>query len=116
MATHEAAAYLYQFSRVPPISRSRTLGAFHGLEIAYVFGNLREGSGFDQTDQALSRTMMACWTSFAATGQPAAPGLEAWPAYDPAADKHLDFGDTCSVKSGMFKEACEALSKQTKNR
>ncbi|RPI29939.1 MAG: carboxylesterase family protein, partial [Actinomycetota bacterium] len=92
-----AAAYLYHFVRVPPAVGD--LGAFHGLEIPYVFGNpvlVLDVTG--GVDGELSRAMMRYWVSFARDGDPnAASGtgeqsdaaLPSWPAYDPATDRCL---------------------------
>jgi para-nitrobenzyl esterase len=111
MAAKPSKAYLYQFTRVPPIEAAKRLGAFHGLEIAYVFGNLRPGAGWADHDPQLSRTMSACWVQFAAIGDPNREGLPRWPAYEPAADSHLEFGDKIEVKSGLYREACDLLDR-----
>ncbi|MHB9107125.1 MAG: carboxylesterase/lipase family protein [Armatimonadota bacterium] len=97
-------AYLYHFTRVPPALRTRGLGAAHGMEIPYVFNNLPRF--MSQEDKQLAAAMSACWVQFAKTGNPNAPGLPAWPAYD-AADRYLEFGDAITVKSGLYQEACD---------
>ena len=107
-------AYFYEFSRVPP-GASR-LGAFHALDIGYVFGNLMPilpspGAYFDDTDKALSAAMMGYWTRFAATGDPNQPGLTPWPAYDAKAERYLDLGDKIEAKSGFYSEACPLFQK-----
>ena len=112
MARHGGRAYLYHFTRVPPIEAARKLGAFHGLEIAYAFGNLREGAGFNETDRKLSAEMMARWTRFATAGDPNGRDLPAWPAYNPQADPYMEFGDACAMKTGLYKEACEAIAER----
>jgi len=86
----KAPAYLYHFEHAPPLPAGRaydegtaaTLGAFHGAEIAYVFGNL-DATGWMITDADwnLSRTLQACWCRFAATGNPNGAGVPHWPAF-----------------------------------
>ncbi len=105
MAKVKSPAYFYQFTRVPP--GAKLLGAFHALDINYVFGNfipilspLKADKYFDDTDRALSESMMSYWASFAAAGDPNKEGLPQWPVYD-AAGQYLEFGDTIQVKSGM---------------
>jgi para-nitrobenzyl esterase len=56
---------------------STALGAAHGLEIAFVFGNFGGGLGLDMYDEAsipardeLSRQMMSYWAEFAYAGKP----------------------------------------------
>ena len=97
-------AYLYHFTRVPPALGTRGLGAAHGIEIPYVFDNLPRFMRAE--DRQLAATMSACWVQFAKTGDPNAPGLPAWPAYDEK-DSYLEFGDTIAVKSGLYTEACD---------
>ena len=65
-----APAFLYQFTRVP---FDNPLGAFHGVEIPYVFGNTEPFELLGQIEQAdldLSAAIMDYWTRFAATGDP----------------------------------------------
>lgn len=122
MASKESPAYMYHFTRVPPNERAQRHGAFHGLEIVYVFGNLPEAGGFDKTDRELSDSMKACWTRFAATGNPnpspggGLPVAPDWPAYDAEADKHMEFGNVPKVKSGLYKDACDQIERSLKSR
>ncbi len=74
------AVYRYYFTAVPP-SPKQTIGAFHGAEIPFVFG---EGLPmFPVADDAhlLEREMGDRWFAFAATGVPDSPGRDPWPAY-----------------------------------
>ena len=109
-------AYLYQFTRLPELTRARKLGCCHALEIAYVFGNLPRELGYNEKDEALSKVMRGYWTRFARTGDPNGEGLPAWPAYAQEKDEHLELGDEIKVKSGLFKEACDILERNVHNR
>jgi len=42
--------------------------------------------------------MRTYWTQFAKTGNPNAPGLFDWPAYDARVDQYLDLGRTIRVR------------------
>jgi len=95
-------AYLYQFTRIPNTDDAKKLGAYHGIEIRYVFGNLNEAEGYNDKDLDLSRTMMDCWVNFARTGNPNGPALPDWPSYDRQADRSLEFGDVIKVKEHLM--------------
>jgi len=120
------AAYLYHFARRPPAVGD--LGAFHGLEIPYVFGNpvlMLDVTG--GVDGELSAAMMRYWVSFArdgdpngpvpadgdlqdpapADGDPNAAGLPPWPAYDPSTDRCLILDAVIEAGPAPYAEACD---------
>ncbi|MBM4037291.1 MAG: carboxylesterase family protein [Planctomycetes bacterium] len=107
MAKCRSPAYLYHFTRVPPAERLKKLGAFHALEIGYIFGTIEGRPGFAEPDRALSATMRKGWTRFARTGDPNGEGLPRWPAYAREADQCLEFGDEVKVRAGLYREACD---------
>ncbi|MBQ86918.1 MAG: carboxylesterase [Gammaproteobacteria bacterium] len=95
-------AYVYYFSRPVPVFRlympsmpdlagdggGRSLGAYHSGELAYVFDNLGTvGIGWESDDYLLSATIADYWFNFAKSGNPNAPGLPYWPAYEPTKDE-----------------------------
>lgn len=100
---------MYRFSRVPGTQLARQAGAFHGVDLAYVFGNMAAASGYDATDLELSRQMMGSWVNFARTGEPNGPGLPRWPAYDAASERHLEFGDSVEARAGLCGEQCDFI-------
>lgn len=72
-------AYRWDWDEEPSVlgyDLSVALGAAHGLEIAFVFGEFEEGLGLeyiypgDESQHALSRSMMSYWAEFAYTGSP----------------------------------------------
>jgi para-nitrobenzyl esterase len=101
-------AYLYYFSYVPEAIRGQVLGAGHGAEVAYVFGNLPSTSitraaddhrtgprtipAATAADEAISRAMRAYWVAFARNGDPGDAGGPRWPAETAAHDALLEFG------------------------
>jgi para-nitrobenzyl esterase len=99
--------FVYQFTRVP---LDNPLGAFHGVEIPYVFGNADLFSmlgTIEQADYDLSAAIMGYWTRFAATGDPNGEGAPAWPRYETATDQHLELGDTIRSGAGLYQAACD---------
>ena len=75
-----SSAWLYVFNHAPEVEEyGRSLGAFHGAEIAYIFGN---GSDlWDDEDRQLSALMQSYWVNFAISWSPNGDGLPMWPAY-----------------------------------
>lgn len=74
------------------------LRSTHALEIPFVFGVVdRPGNELflgpvDDEVVALSDACAAAWTSFAATGEPSAPGLPVWPTWDQARRSTAELG------------------------
>ncbi len=106
-------AYLYLFSRTTRDERAESLGAFHGLEIMYVFGNLDKVQlqGLEEDDRALSETVMAYWTNFARNGDPNGEGVPEWPAYDGGGAYYQILGTKVETGSGFFQQAYDLVKK-----
>ena len=58
-------AYLFQFARRPDTALARRIGAHHGVELAYVFGNMTAADGYTESDRKLSQVVMDYWMNFA---------------------------------------------------
>ncbi len=108
-AAHGRKAYLYLFSRVSPGAEKRKIGAYHGAETAYVFGNMAGTVGLDEVDHQLARKLCDAWAQFVKTGDPNVPDLVVWPAYDPKADEWLEIGDDLHVAKEVRKARLDAL-------
>ena len=68
--------------------RGFPFGAFHGWELAFLWDLSAADFGYPPLtaeQQALSRQMVAYWTSFARTGDPNGPGSPRWAALSPGA-------------------------------
>ena len=100
-----APAYLYQFTRVPP--GGDALGAYHGVELSYVFGSRLPWLPQAPADEELATLMQRYWAAFATTGKPEAESLAAWPAHDPASDRHLELGPSVATSAGLAQPACD---------
>lgn len=99
-ASAGGAAYAYLFTWTPPLV-GNWLGSFHGLEIPFVFGTVRDGPlrhtlARLRSVRDLSNALQQAWIAFAATGDPCHGALPAWPRYD-AADRKTMLLDTRST-------------------
>lgn len=91
-------AFVYRFDRSVPGRGQPILGAFHSLEIPYVFGTLQSPSfnwlPFDSTDRTLSRAVESYWTNFAKSGDPNGPGLPPWAAWNDGQEPYISFSQS----------------------
>ena len=63
-------AHAYHFTHVMEVDPYEELGAFHGLDVLFVFGNFPEDASPGEADLP-SHAMQGAWGSFAHTGIPA---------------------------------------------
>lgn len=72
--------FVYSFEQIPglPFIDLLNLGAFHGLEIAYVFGSIPPPSS---ADADVGQRMREFWTRFAERGKPKATATKGWPRF-----------------------------------
>jgi para-nitrobenzyl esterase len=111
VAEHGAAgrrAYLYHFTRVPNVSQLAGLGAFHGVELFYLFDHYPEGSpgSFGEVDRKITAAMQEAWVGFAETRRPD-PGDLDWPVYSPETGMALELGESVSVVAGWRADRCD---------
>jgi para-nitrobenzyl esterase len=93
--------FVYRFDRSIPGKGEAELGAFHSLEVPYVFGSLqdREWQWLPSTaaDASLSDLLQAYWTNFAKTSNPNTAGLPNWPAWSDEKKEFLVVNQDASV-------------------
>jgi para-nitrobenzyl esterase len=96
--TGHSKVFYYYFAHHPPApaeerfveNLGKDLGAYHGAELAYVFGNFVPPEWpWTGTDRELAQTISQYWVNFATSGDPNSPGLPQWPAFDPNASSVL---------------------------
>ncbi len=105
-------AYVYLFSWKTPL-----LGAAHGMDVPFVFGNLGGKAaepfiGPAEGAEALSLAMRTAWTSFARDGKPRVSGGPEWPPYDPEGRAVMVFDGEVRVEYdpyGAEREAWKGL-------
>jgi para-nitrobenzyl esterase len=95
--------FLYRFDRSIPGKGEAELGAFHSLEIPYVFGVLHDPTWqwlpFTPDDAALSNLIQTYWTNFAKSGNPNAEGLPNWPAWSDGKKEFLEIRKDGSISA-----------------
>jgi len=91
--------YPYYFTHTPPGDDKGVLGAFHAMEIGYVFGMDFLSPLSRESDKTLSDTMMNYWVNFATSGNPNGAGLPQWNTYNSNADQWLEFNDKTGMQS-----------------
>lgn len=104
--------YRYFFTEVPDAPTSAAYGAFHGLELLYVFSTL-DVRGYAPTalERALSTGIQRYWASLAASGVPVASGAATWTRYDPARDNYLRLDSAAlGMGEGVNSERCNFWS------
>jgi len=91
-------AFVYRFDRSVPGKGESELGAFHSLELPYVFGTFQVRAfgwlPFTPTDQKLSQIMQTYWTNFAKTGDPNGPSLPRWVSWSADQEPFLSFSNS----------------------
>lgn len=86
-------------------------GAFHGIEIFYVFASLEtstyaQSPGLSSDDSSVVALTGSSWTAFAATGNPSTVAA-AWPMYSAATDPYMELGPAPAALQGLRTEKCD---------
>ena len=101
--------FRYHFAHDDYFAPSGDTGAFHGLELVYIFGNfdaVLPGVEYPATaaDLAVRDAMQTAWSSFAAAQAPST--RPPWPVYDDA-DPFVLIEEPLSLGEGVRTEQCD---------
>jgi len=115
VAMQSEPAYRYFFTHrydsrlAPMLSR---LGAYHGIELGYVFGTVDGLLGYRPTaaDRAVIELVQSSWVRFASTGD-LSTGSPMWPAYNVATDPYLEITEPSAARAGVRTDRCDALTR-----
>jgi len=87
--------FVYKFDRTIPGKGEPKVGAFHSLELPYVFNSFRDRDWrwlpFTAADERLASLIETYWTNFAKSGDPNSPGAPHWPGWEKGGDNYLEF-------------------------
>ena len=106
-----ADTYSYRFDWSPRVVGGYT-GAFHALEIPFVFGTLRSGFlravlGVTTDARSLSNRMQQAWLSFARSGVPEAANLPRWERYTDEDRSTLVFDSNSELQRDVHESAVD---------
>ena len=108
--------YLYHFTQTPEGDSKGVLGAFHAMEISYVFGSDFLSPLSRQADRDLSATMMQYWVNFATHGNPNGTGLPTWNPFDRETDQQMELGPivgmTATERAAKYDVVMDAIDRQ----
>ncbi len=99
MSSHSV--FYYRFSQRPPFPTGdvrEEWGAAHFAELWYMFDHLdQEDWSWSTGDRRLADTMARYWVNFASSGNPNAPALPDWPAFQINEANILDLNDEATI-------------------
>jgi len=110
--------YLYYWTHVINITKSKIfLGAFHGVEIPFIF-YLPDGLDVDGVtlawtpdEKQLQKNIVNYWKNFAKAGDPNGQMLTNWPKYQTSNDMNIILNVTMSTNQGLKKMECDFWDK-----
>jgi para-nitrobenzyl esterase len=113
-ARHQPQTFMYRFSWRSPFADG-SLGACHALDVPFALGTfelpkLREFAGTGPAAEHVAAAMMDAWCAFAASGDPAHPGIPPWPPYERRRRATFEFGDPCRLLAAPAEARRRALS------
>ncbi len=97
--------YMSFFMAGRDIPSVKALGAFHTVDVDFVFFSDEGSFGLNEAEKVLSRSVISHWASFAHTGNPNAMATGvAWPKYDmQSGEQYIEFDtDNISVETKLF--------------
>lgn len=95
-ALRQAPVYVSEFA-FPSTAEGGRLGAPHGFDIAFAFGNVGEGATAGREAAETSRNQAAIFASFIRTGDPNNPRIPFWLPYEAATRPTLVINPRCRL-------------------
>ena len=105
-------AWAYYFSHRRGGQQGTKMGAYHGIELPYVFDTHDAWLPTRQQDRELTDTIMSYWSNFIRTGNPNAKGLPEWPQYAKMGDQVLNLSTRIRAETHIDQPLCRYLGAQ----
>jgi para-nitrobenzyl esterase len=103
-----APVWRYFFTHALDSGAAQAFGAWHGLEITFLFGALRiAGYVPSAAEEKLSADMIGYWSRLAKMRDPNGGGAPAWPLYDATSDAHIVLDDPITSSTGLRTARCD---------
>jgi len=108
VANQSAPVYRYDFRQVLAAPEAQAAGAYHGLELLYLFQHM-DNQDFvaSADDQAVADLMGHRWGSFAAQADPNDGSLPVWAAYDLNNESYLAIQPQSTVATHLRQTQCD---------
>ncbi|MBL8029239.1 MAG: carboxylesterase family protein [Fibrobacteres bacterium] len=105
--------FRYFFSHTQSQLLLKKFGAYHGLELFYVFNNYENspyssGSAFTAADDSVQQYMLKYWVNFAKNGNPNDSKMAVWPEFESSADCYMEIKNTLNgTQCGLRTAKCD---------
>lgn len=116
---HGDPVWRYLFTHTSDTIGGSFYGAFHGLELFYLFQTYTQAIPADSIsdgDRVTAGLMGEYWRRFAATGDPNGGGDPFWPSYDAQNDAFFEINADASAGQEYRKTYCDFWDRMTKIR
>jgi len=102
-------SWFYYFSRVREGELARSMGAYHGAELPYVFNTHDDWLPTNAADLELTQAVMDYWINFVRSGDPNGAPLPDWPLFDRKAGSVLRLDSEISALQHESLAICSIL-------
>ncbi len=107
-AAQSEPVFRYFFTHALDSTPASALGAWHGLELAWVFNHLDIANYVPSSaEKKLSTDIMGYWSRLGKAGNPNGGGAFEWPTYDATTDSHLVLDNTISAGTMLRTARCD---------
>ncbi|MBT8115931.1 MAG: carboxylesterase family protein [Arenicella sp.] len=103
-------ARVYYFSKQRDGELGAQMGAYHGIEIPYVFDTHDDWLPTSTADKILTDSIMRYWVQFMHSGDPNAKDSPQWPTYAKMGDYVMNLGVPVRTERHPSQQLCELMN------